>query len=223
MHNAIAPRRHSPICQHAAWLMDTSRRRGLDANDILAAIILATHAHAGQKRESDGSPYVTHSIQVAHVVAAWGATTDLVVAALLHDVVEDAPEHEPWLASVFGAAIADMVQALSKNTALATRRERVLDQRARFAAAMSRHAPELGWIKLADRAHNLATSAELPTIRRQRMLNESAEYFAPLALRLDMPDLADWMVLPSAWALGPWPVRALTALGRGARPERKFA
>ncbi|MCY4745666.1 HD domain-containing protein [Pelomonas sp. UHG3] len=198
------PRRRvdSNILLYAAQLINTCLRHGHDTDTVLAALLLAADAHAGQTRESDGRPYVSHSIVVATLVATWGASTTAVVVGLLHDVVEDAPGFEPCIETMFGEKVAAMVSALSKKSkeVLATRRERIEEQRSRFAVALAVHGQELALVKLADRLHNLSTSATLEPARQQRLLDESREYYAPLALQLGMSELAGLMLRPEAWS-----------------------
>jgi guanosine-3',5'-bis(diphosphate) 3'-pyrophosphohydrolase len=209
-------RRNGEILRRANQLTQRCRQHGLALDPICAALILSVRAHTGQTRHADASPYVTHPIQVAEVVTGWGADESTVVVALLHDVAEDAPSQAPWIEAQFGRSVAARVAALTKNATLATKRERTIDLMSRLNQAIARHGPAVGWVKLADRAHNLATSAALPQERRQTLLTNTAEFVVPLAGRLGMHQLADWMLRPSAWDLGPDPAHDLLLLGKAA-------
>ncbi len=159
---------------------------------------VAEKAHRGQKRAS-GEPYIQHCLAVAAILAEMGAPIPAVVAALLHDTVEDTPLTLEDLRRDFGDEVAQLVDGVTKLTQL----PRVSHSDGRGRARRSSKAElaketlrktflamgddvRVVVIKLADRLHNMRTLSHLPPEKRQRIAQETLEIFAPLANRLGM-------------------------------------
>lgn len=192
----------------ALRLCQAARKRGFALNRIKIGILLGANAHAGQERSADGSPYVSHPLQVALLVCHWGGSEDQVLAALNHDAAEDGPLgpdltlHQ--LDAELGSNVAALVQILTKNSEL-DRADRVRDAHTRLLHGLSIHGTGLAAIRLADRAHNTSTAAHLPATKLQRLSEENAALFAPLARQIGAHGLADYLLAgPMVW----WPTVA---------------
>ncbi|MBV9783282.1 MAG: bifunctional (p)ppGpp synthetase/guanosine-3',5'-bis(diphosphate) 3'-pyrophosphohydrolase [Acidisphaera sp.] len=154
---------------------------------IDAACALATEAHASQRREN-GDPYITHPLAVADILAGYRLDTCSIVTGLLHDVIEDTPVTLPTIEKRFGAAVAGLVDGVTKLTRLELQSDRTkqAENFRKLVLAMSRDIRVL-LVKLADRLHNMRTLqfVESPE-RRQRIAAETMEIYAPLAERIGM-------------------------------------
>jgi GTP pyrophosphokinase len=162
---------------------------------IIGALGLAARAHAGQWRAS-GEPYITHPVSVAEIVAEWGLDEEAVVAALLHDVVEDTDTSLSTLSEQFGSKVAELVDGLTKMRLSASPRpapdsarlESSNENLRKLLLATGRD-PRVILIKLADRLQNLRTLEYLEPAKREIIARESLEIYAPLADRLGMGQL----------------------------------
>ena len=155
------------------------------------AIKLATAAHEGQFRKS-GDPYITHPLAVMKIVEAWGMDEDTIIAAVLHDTVEDTSVNLQDIKDQFGEQVAFLVDGVTKlgnarsgmrdlDTYLPSTKDNLL----RLLVATGADIRVL-IIKLADRLHNLRTLSALPPEKQKKIAKESLEIFAPLADRLNM-------------------------------------
>lgn len=190
---------------HAIALKQAVIRHGHDAHTITAAVMLATQVHRHQRRSADGAPYLIHPLQVARLVCHWGGGQEDVVAAVLHDAVEDNPGGAaPMLAHIqglFGRAVCLRVEALTKDNTLADRASRSQDLLARLLLAVASVGPGVAGIRLADRLHNSITSAHFDAPRLQRLRDDNTHCIAPLARRLGVPALAGFLQAgPPAWS-----------------------
>ena len=163
--------------------------------EIARAMDYAAAAHNGQLRAS-GEPYVTHPVAVAETVAAWGLDHEAVIAALLHDVVEDTHITLGEVAGEFGDKVAELVDGVTKLRLSSTPRPSM--DSARLAASnenlrklllASSKDLRVIMIKLADRLHNMRTLGYLPAEKRMRVARESLAIFGPIADRLGMGQL----------------------------------
>ncbi|MBQ2841289.1 MAG: bifunctional (p)ppGpp synthetase/guanosine-3',5'-bis(diphosphate) 3'-pyrophosphohydrolase [Oscillospiraceae bacterium] len=153
---------------------------------IHEAYDLATDAHEGQKRR-DGSDYVTHPIAVAEIVADMELDTDSVVAALLHDCIEDTEFGYDKIKAKFGKEVADIVDGVSKLTRMpyTSKEEAQIENLRKMFLAMGKDIRVI-LIKIADRLHNMRTiEFHKPEKQREKAL-ETMEVYAPLAHRLGM-------------------------------------
>lgn len=188
-----------------------------DEEQIRRAYEVARKAHKGQKRAS-GEAYINHCLAVATIMAELGAPTPTVVAALLHDTVEDTDLTLDDLNDEFGPEITQLVDGVTKLTQLPRvsrnnrgerpeRRELANETLRKTFLAMGDDV-RVVVIKLADRLHNMRTLSHLSAERRQRIAIETIEIFAPLASRLgiwqvkwELEDLAFRYVHPDEYKM----------------------
>ncbi|MBQ1950264.1 MAG: bifunctional (p)ppGpp synthetase/guanosine-3',5'-bis(diphosphate) 3'-pyrophosphohydrolase [Clostridia bacterium] len=153
-------------------------------NRIQDAMSLAIAAHAGQKRKS-GEEYVCHPLHVACLLVEIGMDSEAVIAALLHDVVEDTQVELPAIAARFGETVAELVDGVTKITKMnfSTREEQQAENVRKMLLAMSRDIRVM-IIKLADRLHNMRTSDGWDPQKQRDKARETMDIYAPLAHRL---------------------------------------
>ncbi|MGI8869921.1 MAG: RelA/SpoT family protein [Mycobacteriales bacterium] len=145
---------------------------------------IAEHYHRGQLRKS-GDPYITHPLAVATILAELGMDTITLVAALLHDTVEDTPYTMAPLTSDFGAEVAHLVDGVTKLDKVQYGDAAQAETIRKMIVAMARD-PRVLVIKLADRLHNMRTLRYLSRPKQERISRETLEVMAPLAHRLGM-------------------------------------
>ncbi|MEU2349977.1 bifunctional (p)ppGpp synthetase/guanosine-3',5'-bis(diphosphate) 3'-pyrophosphohydrolase [Modestobacter sp. NPDC049651] len=145
---------------------------------------LAEEAHAPQKRKS-GDPYITHPLAVATVLAGLGMDTTTLVAALLHDTVEDTGVTLETITADFGPEVAHLVDGVTKLDKVKFGDGAQAETIRKMIVAMSRD-PRVLVIKLADRLHNMRTLRFLPPEKQEKKARETLEILAPLAHRLGM-------------------------------------
>lgn len=155
-----------------------------DVDRIHDAINVAIEAHNGQLRQS-GEEYVCHPLHVACILVEIGMDTDAVVAALLHDVVEDTDMELSDLSRRFGQEVADLVDGVTKITKMdfSTREEQQAENIRKMMLAMSKDVRVM-IIKLADRLHNMRTSSGWKAQKQRDKARETLDIYAPLAHRL---------------------------------------
>ncbi len=157
-----------------------------DTGRIRAAYECALAAHSGQKRK-DSSEYVTHTIAAAQICVELGLDEDSIVAALLHDCIEDTPLTYADIAKKFGSAVADLVEGVTKLTRVqyTSKEDEQMENMRKMLMAMSRDIRVI-LIKIADRLHNMRTMEyQTPDKQRTKSL-ETMEIYAPIAHRLGM-------------------------------------
>ena len=157
-----------------------------DIEDIRRAYRFADEAHLGQMRSS-GAPYITHPIAVAGLCADWKLDAQALMAALMHDVLEDCGVTKIEMAEKFGVAVADLVDGLTKLEKLEfdNREENQAESFRKMLLAMARDVRVI-LIKLTDRTHNMRTMADMPRSKWQRISRETADIYAPIAHRLGL-------------------------------------
>ncbi len=170
------------------FLLDKIQKTGhnMDLGRIRAAYDTARIAHSGQKRK-DGTPYVTHCIAAADISVDMGLDEDSIVAALLHDVLEDTPLTHADIAHQFGEAVADIVEGVTKLTRVqyTSKEDEQMENLRKMLLAMAKDIRVI-LIKIADRLHNMRTMEyQTPEKQRQKSL-ETMEIYAPIAHRLGM-------------------------------------
>jgi GTP pyrophosphokinase/guanosine-3',5'-bis(diphosphate) 3'-pyrophosphohydrolase len=160
-----------------------------DVDRIKEAFAFSAQAHASQIRLS-GEPYITHPLAVAGAVVEWRMDADAVIAALLHDVLEDTGTSKRELAEKFGREVADLVDGLSKldKMEFASYQVAQAENFRKMLMAMARDL-RVVLIKLADRQHNLQTMAAMRPDKRRRIAIETLDIYAPIALRLGLSKL----------------------------------
>ena len=157
---------------------------GFDTGRVRAAYETAKMAHSGQKRK-DGSPYVTHCVAAAEICVDMGLEEDSVIAALLHDVIEDTNITHTDIAHQFGVAVADIVEGVTKLTRVqyTSKEDEQMENLRKMLMAMAKDIRVI-LIKIADRLHNMRTMMfQSPEKQRSKSL-ETMEIYAPLAHRL---------------------------------------
>ncbi len=155
-----------------------------DLKRIRAAYEMARAAHEGQKRK-DGSPYVTHCVAAADISVDMGLDEDSIVAALLHDVIEDTTLTHADIARDFGDAVADIVEGVTKLTRVqyTSKEDEQMENLRKMLMAMAKDIRVI-LIKIADRLHNMRTmDYQTPEKQRSKSL-ETMEIYAPIAHRL---------------------------------------
>jgi RelA/SpoT family (p)ppGpp synthetase len=142
--------------------------------------------HLGQKRLS-GEPYITHPVAVADILADLRMDADTLVAAILHDVIEDTPTAKAEIASMFGQVVAELVDGVSKldQIQFKNRQEAQAESFRKMLFAMVRDIRVI-MVKLADRMHNMRTLGVMPPVKRRRIARETLEIYAPIAERLGL-------------------------------------
>ncbi len=151
---------------------------------VSRAYVCAKAAHEGQFRRS-GEPYIIHPLAVAKILASLHMDHQTLMAALLHDVIEDTPTTKEDLAKEFGSAVAELVDGVSKLTQIEfkTKAEAQASNFQKMALAMAKDIRVI-LVKLADRLHNMRTLGPLHAEKRRRIATETLDIYAPIANRL---------------------------------------
>jgi GTP pyrophosphokinase len=172
-----------------------------DLEVISHAYDLASEAHGGVVRRS-GEPYIQHPLEVALLVAGMRIDADGIIAALLHDVVEDTSYSLEDLRELFGPAVANIVDGVTKFDAIAEKQSKEHATDSPTPSPIDKHHqrtetmrkmllamaedPRVVVLKLADRLHNMRTLSVMKPAQQERTISETSEIFAPLARRLGM-------------------------------------
>ena len=155
-------------------------------NAVRRAYYYAEQAHDGQLRSS-GEHYVTHPLAVATILADMHMDHQSLMAAMLHDVIEDTGIPKEALVAQFGDSVAELVDGVSKLTQMkfGTKAEAQAENFQKMAMAMARDIRVI-LVKFADRLHNMRTLGALNAEKRRRIAKETLEIYAPIANRLGM-------------------------------------
>jgi GTP pyrophosphokinase len=153
---------------------------------LRAAFEYAEKAHGMQKRK-DGSPYITHPIAAAEIIAEMGLDEDAIIAAILHDVMEDTPVIYEDLVKKFGPSVATIVDGVTKLTRVVytTKEEEQMENLRKMLMAMAKDIRVI-LIKIADRLHNMRTLEYHTEVKQREKALETMEIYAPIAHRLGM-------------------------------------
>ena len=181
----------------------------------------ADEAHLGQKRSS-GEPYITHPIAVAAQCAEWRLDAQALIAALLHDAMEDCGVTKSDLVDRFGSSVAELVDGLTKLDKLQfnTREEGQAESFRKMLLAMARDVRVI-LIKLADRTHNMRTMGDMPRAKWGRISSETLEIYAPIANRLGLNQTYRELQDLSFRYLLPWRYKVLDKAVTRARNRRR--
>nr|WP_252728537.1 bifunctional GTP diphosphokinase/guanosine-3',5'-bis pyrophosphate 3'-pyrophosphohydrolase [Alteromonas sp. C1M14] len=185
------------------------------------SFVLAHEAHDGQMRSS-GDPYITHPVAVAGILADMHMDHETLMAALLHDVIEDTHYSQEDLAEAFGETVAELVEGVSKldKIAFSSKQEAQAENFRKMMMAMVQDIRVI-LIKLADRTHNMRTLGALRPDKRRRIARETLEIYAPIAHRLGIHDIKNELEDLGFQAMHPMRHRALKSAVKQARGNRK--
>jgi len=219
--------RPSPAALNAAaasFAALTARLDYLSVEDtelVRRAYRFADEAHLGQLRNS-GEPYITHPIAVAAQCAEWKLDAQALMAALLHDAIEDCGVTKSELIERFGAPVAELVDGLTKLDKLQfnTREENQAESFRKMLLAMARDVRVI-LVKLADRTHNMRTLDDAPREKWARISNETLEIYAPIAYRLGLNQTYRELQELSFRHLRPWRYAILAKAVAKARSRRR--
>ncbi|MFC4654100.1 bifunctional GTP diphosphokinase/guanosine-3',5'-bis pyrophosphate 3'-pyrophosphohydrolase [Rheinheimera marina] len=188
---------------------------------VQQAYVVARDAHAPQIRSS-GEPYITHPVAVTSILADMRMDHETLMAALLHDVIEDTPVSKDELANQFGTTVAELVQGVSKLDKVKFKdlKEFEVTNLQKMFMAMTQDIRVI-LIKLADRTHNMRTIGALKPEKRRRIARETLELYAPIANRLGIHHIKNELENWGFKALYPMRYRALETAVKQARGNRK--
>jgi len=188
---------------------------------VQQAYVVARDAHAPQIRSS-GEPYITHPVAVTSILAEMRMDYETLMAALLHDVIEDTPVSKEDLTRLFGETVAELVQGVSKLDKVKFKdiKEFEVTNLQKMFMAMTQDIRVI-LIKLADRTHNMRTIGALKPEKRRRIARETLELYAPIANRLGIHNIKNELENWGFRALYPMRYRALETAVKQARGNRK--
>jgi guanosine-3',5'-bis(diphosphate) 3'-pyrophosphohydrolase len=221
---AGAPPRAAANAAAASFAALTDSLDYLDSasiEQVRQAYRFADEAHLGQLRKN-GEPYITHPIAVAAQCATWKLDAQALMAALLHDAMEDCGVTKVDLIERFGAPVAELVDGLTKLDKLQfdTREENQAESFRKMLLAMARDVRVI-LIKLADRSHNMRTLSDMPRSKWQRISSETLEIYAPIAHRLGLNQTYRELQDLSFRHLHPWRYATLSKAVGKARNRRR--
>jgi guanosine-3',5'-bis(diphosphate) 3'-pyrophosphohydrolase len=185
------------------------------------AFIVARDAHSGQMRSS-GDPYITHPVAVAGILADMHLDHETLMAALLHDVIEDTHHNKEDLSKQFGETVGELVEGVSKLEKIhfSSTQEAQAENFRKMMMAMVQDIRVI-LIKLADRTHNMRTLGSLRPDKRRRIARETLEIYSPIAHRLGIHDIKNELEDLGFLAMYPMRYRALKTAVKQARGNRK--
>ena len=188
---------------------------------VKRAYFYAEQAHDGQKRRS-GEAYITHPLAVADILADMHMDHQSLMAAMLHDVIEDTGISKKAIATQFGDSVADLVDGVSKLTQIEfeSHAEKQAENFQKMALAMANDLRVI-LVKLADRLHNMRTLGAMPPEKKRRIAKETLEIYAPIAHRLGMNDLRLELEDRGFYTMYPLRATRLQAALKSARGNRK--
>ena len=210
-------------------LLSHLRRRFDQASlaSIMEAAKFAAEAHQGQRRQN-GKPYIIHPMAVAQIVSDWKLDKEGVIAALLHDVVEDTNYTVENIEQYYGKAVGRVVNGVSKieqiehvSPSVKSSEEQRVGTFRKLLLSLSQD-----WrvilIKLADRLHNMRTIGNLPSYKRRRIAQETLDIYTPIAERLGFMEVRDELQTLSFQNIYPMRFAVLEhALERSQKQRRK--
>lgn len=172
------------LCEILAGYLDQDH-----INNIIRAYHFGADAHSGQFRKS-GEAYICHPVSVAITLAGMHMDAHGIMAAILHDVIEDTPVSKSQLAEKFGQEVAELVDGVTKLSKIdsRSRAEAQAENVRKMFLAMAQDLRVIV-VKLADRLHNMQTMGNMPMDKKRRIARETLEIYAPIANRLGMNDI----------------------------------
>ncbi len=192
-----------------------------DTRRVREAYRFADEAHLGQFRAS-GEPYITHPIAVAGLCADWKLDAQAIMAALMHDAMEDCGVTKIELIERFGAPTAELVDGLTKLDKLhfSTKEESQAESFRKMLLAMARDVRVI-LIKLADRLHNMRTMAAMVAHKRSRIARETLDIYVPIAHRLGLNQTYRELQELSFQYINPWRYSVLAKAVKKTRGNRR--
>ncbi|MEO9943865.1 bifunctional GTP diphosphokinase/guanosine-3',5'-bis pyrophosphate 3'-pyrophosphohydrolase [Paraglaciecola sp.] len=189
--------------------------------DTQRAFVVARDAHSGQMRSS-GDPYITHPVAVAGILADMRLDHETLMAALLHDVIEDTHHSKDDLSEQFGLTVGELVEGVSKLDKIhfSNKLEAQAENFRKMMMAMVQDIRVI-LIKLADRTHNMRTLGSLRPDKRRRIARETLDIYAPIAHRLGIHAIKNELEDLGFQAMYPLRHRALMGAVKQARGNRK--
>ena len=190
-------------------------------NSVRRAYFYAEQAHDGQYRHS-GDPYVSHPLAVALILSEMHMDHQSLMAAMLHDVIEDTGVTKTAIKNQFGNAVADLVDGVSKlnKITFSSRAEAQAENFQKMAMAMAKDLRVI-MVKIADRLHNMRTLGVLNAIKRRRIARETLDIYAPIANRLGMNNVRIEFEELGFAALYPMRAKRISAEVKKIRGNRK--
>lgn len=172
------------LCHHVDSYLSSDQ-----VNDIIDAYHFGAKVHAGQRRRS-GEAYICHPLSVAIILAQMNMDTNCIIAALLHDVIEDTEISKEDLEEKYNSEVSELVDGVTKLTQLDNKShaEAQAENVRKMLLAMSKDLRVI-IVKLADRLHNMQTIGSMPLKKRRRIAKETQEIYVPLANRLSMNNI----------------------------------
>ncbi len=209
-------RRASELCSLLEGYLEPEQ-----VQTVYRAYQFGADAHEGQRRLS-GEPYITHPLAVAKVLAEMRLDYQSIVAAILHDVIEDTPTAKEKIADDFGEEVAELVDGVSKLTQIhfESKAEAQAANFRKMMMAMSRDIRVI-IIKLADRLHNMRTVWVMPPHKRRRIARETLDIYAPIAHRLGINNMRIELEDLCFAAIHPMRCRVIKAQVRNVRRNQK--
>ena len=189
--------------------------------EVYRAYLLGARAHEGQSRVS-GEPYISHPVAVARILSEMRMDANTIIAAILHDVIEDTPTLKENLVEEFGEEVAELVDGVSKLTQIDFR-SRAEAQAENFRKMMLAMVKDIRVIiiKLADRLHNMRTLDAMRPDKRRRIARETMDIYAPIANRLGIFKMRHELLDLSIKSAYPMRYRALESACREVVGYRK--
>ncbi|UTF58794.1 bifunctional (p)ppGpp synthetase/guanosine-3',5'-bis(diphosphate) 3'-pyrophosphohydrolase [Gilvimarinus sp. DA14] len=190
-------------------------------DQVRRAYFYAEQAHDGQKRRS-GEDYITHPLAVADILSGMHMDHQSLMAAMLHDVIEDTGIPKKAISAQFGDTVAELVDGVSKLTQIEfeSQAEKQAENFQKMALAMADDLRVI-LVKLADRLHNMRTLGAMPPHKKRRIAKETLEIYAPIAHRLGMNDLRLEFEDRGFYAMYPLRATRMQAALKTARGNRK--
>lgn len=189
--------------------------------EVVRAYDFAEKSHEGQYRRT-GDPYITHPLAVANILTDMHMDYESLMAALLHDVLEDCGVGKERLAELFGNEVAELVDGVSKIAQIKfeSKAEQQAENLRKMMLAMTRDIRVI-LVKLADRLHNMRTLHIMPAAKRRRIALETLEIYAPIANRLGMYNVRVEYEDLGFYAMYPMRAQRIANAVKGARGHRK--
>jgi GTP pyrophosphokinase len=206
----------SDLCHFLETYLTTEQ-----VSEVYRAYLFGAEAHEGQNRLS-GEPYIYHPVAVARILAGMRMDHKCLMAAILHDVIEDTPTAKAQLEQEFGPEIAELVDGVSKLTQIKfrSRAEAQAENFRKMMLAMTKDIRVI-MIKLADRLHNMRTLGVMGPNKARRIARETLDIYAPIANRLGINSIRHELQELGMAAHWPWRYAILRAALRKRRGNRK--